>query len=714
MARATRGPLILLAVCAIAALAAASNVRALAQPPPRPSPTPDTRYPTPDTRHPTPAPITLGQSVVPLYGPWKFQIGDSPIDPKTGHPIWAEPAFDDSNWESVDLTPPTAAFDPADPNTVRLPGWRARGHSDHWGWAWYRLAVPISDNSPNLALAGPGYVDGAYQVFLNGNLLGSMGEFGSPGTTPKDYWSQPTMFLLPQGQTTTSPSGNEHLQIITFRVWSPQWFNLSEDGGIRAAPLLGQAGSIAAEVRLEWAARIRTCGYSIFEGLLLFLLAIVAASLILFDRSDKVYLVVAAVLLVNASLDLFFSLVNLTTLLSFTTYVLLLRCVFLPLMLGGWMMVWWVWFRLSGAAWVPRAIALLTVACMVSQALGGDFFNGAVPPSLGLFAHTASVTGRLLFLPLMVFIVGLGIRKEGREGWLVLPAFLPMAIGQFESELWVLHIRTAWTPFGFVVFLGQVGIDLSAAALSLLLLRRLLLSVRRQRQMALDVKQAQEVQQVILPEARLTMPGFTIESEYRPAREVGGDFFQIIPHKTDGSLLIVAGDVTGKGLKAGMLVALLVGAIRSTLDWSADPMAVLRALNKRVLGRADAQATCLALRIAGNGEVTLANAGHLPPYLNGEPIAMEGALPLGMSESAAFSQMRFQLNDGDRLVLLSDGIVEATDPNGQLFGFERVHKLLRSANTAAGIAAAAQSFGQEDDISVISVTRTPAPESAIA
>ena len=55
-----------------------------------------------------------------------------------------------------------------------------------------------------------------------------------------------------------------------------------------------------------------------------------------------------------------------------------------------------------------------------------------------------------------------------------------------------------------------------------------------------------------------------IESEYRPAREVGGDFFQIIPHKTDGSVLIVAGDVTGKGLKAGMLVALLVGAIRST------------------------------------------------------------------------------------------------------------------------------------------------------
>jgi serine phosphatase RsbU (regulator of sigma subunit) len=314
----------------------------------------------------------------------------------------------------------------------------------------------------------------------------------------------------------------------------------------------------------------------------------------------------------------------------------------------------------------------------------------------------------------MVLIVALGIRKEGREGWLIVPAFLPLLVGQFEDELALLHIPTHWTPFGSVIFLGQIGIDLSAVAISLLLLRRLLLSVRRQRQMALDVKQAQEVQQVILPEARLTLPGLTIESEYRPAREVGGDFFQIIPHKTDGSLLIVAGDVTGKGLKAGMLVALLVGAVRSTLDWTSDPMAVLRALNKRLLGRADAPATCLAMRIEVGGEVTLANAGHMPPYLNGELVEMEGALPLGMSEAAELSVMHFQLKPGDRLVLLSDGIVEATDGNGQLFGFDRVHSLLRSATTAAEIAVAAQSFGQEDDISVISVTRAAVAEHALA
>ena len=407
--------------------------------------------------------------------------------------------------------------------------------------------------------------------------------------------------------------------------------------------MLGEASAIRAEVRLEWFARIRSCGYSVIDGLVLFFLAIVTASLILFDRSDRVYLVVAIVLSLAAGLDSCFTLANLTTLLDFTTYVLLLQSVFLPLIMGGWMLVWWLWFRLIRPAWVPWAIALLTVAYSIFQVLGGTVFSGAVPHSLGLFSHAASVAVRLLFLPLMLFIVGLGIRKEGREGWLVLPALIPMAVGQFESELATLHIPTAWRLFGGVVFLGQIGFDLAAAAISLLLLRRLLLSLRRQRQMALDVKQAQEVQQVILPEAHLALPGLTIESEYRPAREVGGDFFQIIPHKTDGSLLIVAGDVTGKGLKAGMLVALLVGAVRSTLDWSSDPMAVLRALNKRVMGRADAQATCLALRIESDGAVTLANAGHMPPYLNGELVAMEGALPLGMIESAEFSEMRIPI-----------------------------------------------------------------------
>jgi serine phosphatase RsbU (regulator of sigma subunit) len=232
--------------------------------------------------------------------------------------------------------------------------------------------------------------------------------------------------------------------------------------------------------------------------------------------------------------------------------------------------------------------------------------------------------------------------------------------------------------------------------------------------MALDVKQAQEVQQVILPVARTMLPGLEIESEYRPAREVGGDFFQIIPNGTDDSVLIVAGDVTGKGLKAGMLVALLVGAIRTAARFNPDPLAVLIELNERLLGRGDAQATCLALRIEVDGSATLANAGHVPPYLNGEPIAMDGALPLGMIEDAEHSITRFKLEEDDRLILISDGVCEAMDAEGTLFGFERIHDLLRTATTAAEIASAAQAFGQEDDISVICVAWTSLSEHAPA
>lgn len=93
---------------------------------------------------------------------------------------------------------------------------------------------------------------------------------------------------------------------------------------------------------------------------------------------------------------------------------------------------------------------------------------------------------------------------------------------------------------------------------------------------------------------------------------------------------------------------------------------------------------------------------------------MEGALPLGMVEGAEFSLTHFQLKADDKLVMMSDGIAEATNAEGRLFGFERVHELLSSAKSAAEVASAAQTFGQEDDISVISVTRTLVIEPALA
>jgi serine phosphatase RsbU (regulator of sigma subunit) len=301
-----------------------------------------------------------------------------------------------------------------------------------------------------------------------------------------------------------------------------------------------------------------------------------------------------------------------------------------------------------------------------------------------------------------------GIRRVGLEGWSVLPAVILWGIAQFTTEFQFLSIHLNWFPFGLQVTILDIGNILLVGVIAGLLVRRLLVTVRRQRLMELDVKQAQEVQRVILPEPIATLPGLAIESEYRPAREVGGDFFQIVPHPSNGSMLIVAGDVAGKGLQAGMLVALLVGAIRTSAHFDPDPLAVLKVLNQRLCGRSHAAATCLALRIAADGGAMLANAGHLPPYLNGQPVGIEGSLPLGMIEDAEFSVLQFRFTEGDHLLLMSDGIAEATDLNGNLFGFERVLDLIRNSPSAAAIATVAQNFGQEDDISVISIIRTAA------
>jgi serine phosphatase RsbU (regulator of sigma subunit) len=162
-----------------------------------------------------------------------------------------------------------------------------------------------------------------------------------------------------------------------------------------------------------------------------------------------------------------------------------------------------------------------------------------------------------------------------------------------------------------------------------------------------------------------------------------------------------------------MLVALLVGAIRTVARFDADPGVVLGELNQRLIGRGEAAATCLAMRIAADGSVKLANAGHLPPYLNGQPVAMEGALPLGMVEGAECSVMHFALQENDTLVLISDGIIEAMDADGSLFGFDRMAALLGTAVSATEVADAAERFGQEDDISVIMVTRTAVLEPAL-
>ena len=174
--------------------------------------------------------------------------------------------------------------------------------------------------------------------------------------------------------------------------------------------------------------------------------------------------------------------------------------------------------------------------------------------------------------------------------------------------------------------------------------------------------------------------------------------------------MVVVGDVAGKGLPAAMLVSVLVGAVRTAVKYNHSPASVLAELNERMMGRTNGGfATAIAAFITTGGSVSVANAGHLPPYLNACELELPAALPLGLIGDVQYETSHFRLDEGIRLTFYSDGVVEARNHKGELFGFDRARVL--STLPAIAIADKAKAFGQEDDITVVSIQRIPSTES---
>jgi hypothetical protein len=261
--------------------------------------------------------------------------------------------------------------------------------------------------------------------------------------------------------------------------------------------------------------------------------------------------------------------------------------------------------------------------------------------------------------------------------------------------------RTQWGPF--VIQSNTAVSILSSLALALIILLRSNRLSRRQAVIEGELAAAREVQRVILPEAVESVPGFSVESVYQPDQQVGGDFFQVIPDGR-GGLLVVVGDVAGKGLPAAMLVSVLVGAIRTAASYTNEPHEILSQLNDRLIGRTEGGfSTALAAHISADGTVSIASAGHLFPYVDGRELELPGALPLGIVSGARYETSRFTLRPASRLTFYSDGVVEARNRAGELFGFDRGKSL--STKSAAAIVEAARHFGQADDITVVTIER---------
>ncbi|HEX3471780.1 MAG TPA: GAF domain-containing SpoIIE family protein phosphatase [Silvibacterium sp.] len=258
---------------------------------------------------------------------------------------------------------------------------------------------------------------------------------------------------------------------------------------------------------------------------------------------------------------------------------------------------------------------------------------------------------------------------------------------------------------GDLKLLNTIALQTAAAIENALLCAAMVETARERAAYAAELQAASTVQQLLLQSASQATPGFAVDSVYLPASEVGGDFFFVAP-APDGSITAVVGDVSGKGLPAAMRVAMILGALRR--ETSHDPGDILSSLNNVLIAQGQLGfTTACCVRIALSGEYTLANAGHVSPYLSGRELRTPPALPLGLIPDQVYGLVRGKLAPSERLVLLSDGVLEARAPDGELYGFERLSGL--TLQPAQKIADIAQRFGQEDDITVLTLNLTLDP-----
>jgi hypothetical protein len=343
-----------------------------------------------------------------------------------------------------------------------------------------------------------------------------------------------------------------------------------------------------------------------------------------------------------------------------------------------------------------------------------------VGPTLLLVGHSTAigvvlaivlVFGLVWTLAWLIFIfvtlIVAALRRNFEAGLLLIPLVLT-GVGIIEPVFsagmsdWSGHaynspltLQAGPIPIHFAAIADFTGI----LVIVIIIFSRFLRIQRDQERVSGELAAARSVQELMIPREKLATPGFEVDSVYNPANEVGGDFFHV-QSIGDGGLLVIIGDVAGKGLKAAMNVSMLMGALRRSTERS--PAKILESLN-RVLTGSESFTTCQAALFAANGELVVANAGHVPPYLNSQEIALPGGLPLGVLPDLSYEEVRVYLHPGDRVLLLSDGVLEARRPSGELFGFDRVHNL--SNQSAFYVAEAARDFGQEDDITVLTVRR---------
>src|SRR5215211_806477 len=237
-----------------------------------------------------------------------------------------------------------------------------------------------------------------------------------------------------------------------------------------------------------------------------------------------------------------------------------------------------------------------------------------------------------------------------------------------------------------------------------------------------ELRAARRIQQALLPQGLPELDGWQITPYYQPAREVGGDFYDFF-ELDEGRMGVVEGDATGKGMPAALVVSATSSMLRAVVQalGSSSPGEVLSRVNEVLLARIPPNmfVTCIyAVLDPSSGLLVYANAGHDPPYVrrggHAEELRARG-MPLGLMPEMGYEEKETILQAGESALFYSDGLVEAHDPRGEMFGFPRLRALVAEHDEERLLgdflmeelySFVEEGWEQEDDITLLTLERS--------
>jgi len=593
------------------------------------------------------AATAAGQDVVwtDLHGDWRFSPRDDPA--------YAQPGFDDGAWRLVQL--------PSNPNLlVRTP-------------AWLRRTVTLAPAAPRKDLTITlGTLQDVYQVFVNGVQIGAAGDFEdfTRASIPR-----PRSFRIPAEVASLGAPGAMTIAIRARRALPlPPQYRLPDEG-----PYL-----LTTAAQTPWHEGERVLDREWRRFSLYWLLCGSFAAFTLMSlmgwwserrRTELIWF--SAFTFANAYL------------LYYLVTILRPEAVVRPATMFLWIYILYISFAQFTAValgvrskwyymllWVPWAATLPLRFVANVWALG--LSSALVAYRLWREWRTSSAEERVFRMVLLAGAV------DSAANWIAILA------GTTSDFIHIGEYRIARSNLFWCLL---------ALTLLVLLFRRGARERRERERLAGELAAAGAIQRLLLAQPALLDRTLSLDARYLPAQEVGGDFYLVV-----GGEVLLAGDVSGKGLKAAMVVSLVTGALRERSE--RDPAALLGLLNRALLGQIEGGfVTCCAIRFEPGG-LRVANAGHLAPYLDGQEVPVPAGLPLGIVAGIEYEENAIAFPPDATLAVVSDGVIEAANAKRELFGFDRTRDI--STKPADEIAAAARAWGQNDDITVVTVKRGPA------